>query len=146
MKKVWIALSIITVSTVIFLCVYRTAVYEACIALLDQWHLVPRHERFTELYFYNIVPLQGNSAAAETHFSFVIHNLEGKDMDYRYRIYLEHDGTSKLLETDTEHLADHTAATLSKTFHITDLEGDETIVVSLPELAQQIHFRLFPHS
>jgi hypothetical protein len=147
MRKVWIALTIITVSTVIFLYAHHSAAYRIGIQMLDVLHLTPRHEQFTELYFYNIVPLLKTRGDAETHFSFTIHNLEGREVDYRYRIFLGSSTAQQhLLDSGTIHLDDQTATTAIKTFHLSDLKGDETIVVTLPDFEQQIHFRLFPHS
>ncbi len=146
MRKVWIALTIITVSTVIFLYAHRSAVYRIGIQTLDAFHLMPRREQFTELYFYNIVPLMEVGKNAETHFSFTVHNREGRDIDYRYRIFLQSDKPDRLLESGTIHLDNQTATTAIKTFHLSDLKGDETMVVTLPDFGEQIHFHLFPHS
>ncbi len=145
MKKVWIAFSIITVGTVIFLCAYRSAVYSASMALLETWHLLPRHEQYTELYFYNIIPVTETGTVGETHFSFVIRNVEGRAITYRYHIYLQAHGTSRLLESGTVPLDDDMMTRLVKTFRLRDLSGNETISVVLPDFDQQIHFRLFPN-
>ena len=47
-------------------------------------------ETFTELYFENHLTLPAKIKPKETYnFTFTIHNLENRDMDYSYRIYKE---------------------------------------------------------
>jgi hypothetical protein len=47
---------------------------------LESWHVLPRPERFTELYFTDHKTLAKSSQAA----AFTVHNLEHQSVTYRY--------------------------------------------------------------
>lgn len=55
---------------------------------MDVLRLIPKSERFTELYFNNHLALPKHvSGSMPQPFSFVIHNREGQDMEYSYTVY-----------------------------------------------------------
>lgn len=51
---------------------------------LDDWMLLPRQQRFTELYFADMTKLP--SAAGAQTLTFTIHNVEHQDITYTYKI------------------------------------------------------------
>jgi hypothetical protein len=54
---------------------------------MDEWRLLPRAERVTELYFtnYRQLPTSANAGAQQT-VAFTVHNLEHRTTDYHYKL------------------------------------------------------------
>lgn len=113
-------------------------------AQLDSLNLIPREERFTELYFENHDTLPQKLPNANIiYFAFTIHNLQGKDINYRYVVALKNNsGQISTIADNLILIKDKQSKTVSiyKVFATKNIQG--TIIVDLPELNQQIHFSL----
>jgi len=65
-------------------------------------------ETFTELYFENHIDLPKTINRWQQYsFTFTIHNLEYKDMDYRYVVYLERDNEKTTLSLTNNNLGEN---------------------------------------
>jgi len=92
---------------------------EAVAKQLDNWHLVPRPEHLTELYFtdHKALPKLYKANSTQT-LSFTVHNLEHQTIDYHYSLVATSDDTktSQLLNDGTITLAADDTQIISKTF------------------------------
>jgi hypothetical protein len=81
MKKYLVLILIIVV--IVF---FKDIIYKQ----INQWLLIPKEERFTELYFNDHINLPKQISKGEMiNFSFVIHNLEGKTEKYNYVVFFK---------------------------------------------------------
>lgn len=95
----------------------------------------PEPESFTELYFNNHQDLpKYNQDAYE--FSFSIHNLENKDINYKYQILVD----DKIVLFDTIEVKDKEEAVIPVSIEINKDFERARIQVLLPEKDQEIHF------
>ena len=101
--------------------------------------LVPRAERFTELYFENSSAFPQVTVAHQPMvFAFTIHNEEGVTSTYNYDAYFEYpNGDTVRLATGTIVLADGASTTIRvlHTFLNSGLSGK--VVVELPSQGDQ---------
>lgn len=119
---------------------YKTSIYKQ----LDDLHLIPRQEYFTELYFNNHTNLPKKLAkGVSINFSFAIRNLEGKDKEYPYIVYFKNDkyGTTTL-DLKTVLVKDNEEKIINETYTFSSKTLKETLFVELTELNQEIHFAL----
>jgi len=101
---------------------------------MDDWLLLPRPERVTELYFVDYRQLSA-SATPETEqtISFAVHNLEHQTTTYRYTL------TAKSEDAEEDHMLGGGSFTLdhdgsketSRTVTIPKLDGRVAVKVSL---------------
>jgi hypothetical protein len=111
---------------------------------LDQWKLIPRPERFTELYFndHNTLPKQ-ISKGGKIKFSFVIHNLEGRAMEYPYIVYFKSpDGLTVPIKEGSVAIAAGESRIVEETYTAAFEENKGGIFVELIQKQQKIHFLL----
>ncbi len=111
---------------------------------LDNFHLIPRQEHFTELYFNNHTNLPKNPTInGMIKFSFAIHNLEGKDKEYLYVVYFKK-GKYRTTTVDqkTVLVKDNEEKIITETYKFNSNTIIETIFVGLTDLNQEIHFSL----
>ena len=131
-----------TVCIVIAIAVAMTAVYEnrhALYRVLHSYKLVPIEEGITELYFENADALP--QRAGFLTFSFVIRNLEGKDMVYPYAIYIESNGEREEVGRDTA--AVPTGGSISVPTSLRVQGGNPSrVVVELLDQGQHIAFQI----
>ena len=123
------------------------AVYEnrkAAYAAMDNLKLIPRPERFTELYFNDHINLPKQFSPGEKiSFSFVIHNLEGASKDYPYVVYFKSkDGQLKNIEEKTVTLADGEVRAIDESYVSESSENQGGIYIKLKDQQQEIHFLL----
>lgn len=119
---------------------YKSSIYKQ----LDNLHLIPRQEHFTELYFNNHTNLPKKLAINETiTFTFAIRNLEGKDKEYPYAVYFKNDvyGTTTVNQK-TVLVKDNEEKIITETYTFNSNTVKETLFVELTELKQEIHFVL----
>lgn len=112
---------------------------------LDKWKLIPRPERFTELYLENHADLPRSVVAGQiVPFSFTVHNLEGKTMEYPYEVYALAQNESEQQTIGRGNIIlDHDAAkTIESSFVFPENQKKTTIFIVLPTLDQEIHFIL----
>lgn len=113
--------------------------------LLDTYKLIPKDETFTELYldkyprFYAEEVFDGKKAA----FSFVVHNLEGKDVKYKYRVYFDSvNGQTRVIDSGMITLKQNESKTKDEYYVFYNSHDFGNIVVSLPELNQEVFFSI----
>ena len=75
------------------------------ITVMAQNHLLPEPENLTELYFENHNDLPKSITSGQKYeFTFTIHNLENKDMDYPYVVFLRTDEKKIILDEKSVNL------------------------------------------
>lgn len=97
-------------------------------------------ETFTELYFENHVNLPKDIKRFEQYkFTFTIHNLENKDMDYLYIVYLQRDDEKTIIYKDRVYVKNNEFKSIEKTIGpLKNLRSK--IVVELVDKNQKISF------
>jgi len=98
-------------------------------------------ETFTELYFEDHLSLPGEvTLFKENHFKFTIHNLENKDMEYPYEVYIEENEKRQSIDKRYVLIKDNESKTIPVNFTITIPMQRAKVVVNLINKNQQIHF------
>jgi hypothetical protein len=98
-------------------------------------------ETFTELYFENHLSLPSKIAYyIEKDFKFAIHNLENKDMEYSYEVYIEVNREKKMIDKSSVLIKNNEYKTITEDFTITVPMQRVKVVVNLINKDQQIHF------
>jgi len=113
-------------------------------ARLDEWKLIPRRERFTELYFDDHVNLPKQIQKGEKiDFSFTIHNLEGERRWYSYIVYFKsQDGQITNIEEKSVFLEDGELESIKESYAPTLEDNKGGIFVELKNPQQGIDFLL----
>jgi hypothetical protein len=98
-------------------------------------------ETFTELYFENHLSLPSKIAYyIEKDFKFTIHNLENKDMEYSYEVYIDVNREKKMIDKSSVLIKNNEYKTITEDFTITVPMQRVKVVVNLINKNQQIHF------
>lgn len=98
-------------------------------------------ETFTELYFENHLSLSDKIILFNNNnFKFTIHNLENKDMEYSYEVYINMNGEKQVIDKNTALVKNNEYKTISENFIITVPIQRVKIVVNLIGKNQQIDF------
>ena len=98
-------------------------------------------ETFTELYFENHLTLPKEvKLFKENNFKFTIHNLENRDMEYPYEVYIDINGEKQMIDKDTVSIKNNEFKTITENFTITTLIKRAKVVVNLSSKNQQIDF------
>jgi len=101
----------------------------------------PKQETLTELYFENHSSLPDIFILSkEYNFKFTIHNLENKDMEYPYEVYIDIDGKKKEIEKSTVLIKNNEYKTIKINYTITTPIQRFKVVVDLINKNQQIDF------
>lgn len=131
---------IIVMLSMIILVQYKSAIY----IQLDNWKLIPRHERFTELYFDDHINLPKQIQEGEQiSFSFVIHNLEGKRKTYPYVVSFKFsDGRIVKIDEGIITISDGGYKKITESYTSTLTENTGIISVELKDRQQNIDFLL----
>lgn len=119
----------------------KTEIYK----LLDKFQLIPRDERFTELYFeiYPRINKDEVVVGKKVDFSFAIRNLEGQDFKYEYQVYFKSStGTTKLISFDTVAIKEGDSLLIPESFKIDKKTMSGKVVVYLKDLNQEIFFAI----
>ncbi|HSW96455.1 MAG TPA: hypothetical protein VLF89_01380 [Candidatus Saccharimonadales bacterium] len=108
---------------------------------LYAWNIIPKPESFTELYFENhenlpfeILPQQNYT------FAFTIHNLEYKNMNYSYDVYLVTNNKKVSLQKGNISLHQNQKQTIPVQFSTASALPKSKIIVDLPRKNQAIDF------
>ncbi len=140
MKRIRLLLLICSSGLILALILYyfRGPIY----GQLDAWRLVPRPERFTELYFENPSALPAVPAAdGQVAFQFTIHNLEGAETAYSYRVYFAADsGLNLPIDENTAVLASGASQTVAESYNFRQFREPGRVVVRLLNPPQEIDF------
>ena len=111
--------------------------------------LLPQPERFTELYFSDYAALSAKlpktiRKGSTISFAFTIHNLEGKEMNYPYVVYMVDDTfhATTTIQQKTIALDDSASTTIpvAYTFRTANPSPQETVFITLPDQHLQLHF------
>jgi hypothetical protein len=98
-------------------------------------------ETFTELYFENYLHLPSNVTPKHPYsFQFTLHNLEGKDMEYPYVVYLEVGQNKQIFDKGTIVVKENDYKTIQERFAAAGILSKSEIVVELTNKNQQIDF------
>ena len=98
-------------------------------------------QTFTELYFENHLSLPDRiTLFKENNFKFTIHNLENKDMEYPYEVYIDTNGEKQVISTGSALIEDNGYKTISVDFTITISIPGSRVVVNLIDKNEQISF------
>ena len=99
-------------------------------------------ETFTELYFEDHLSLPDKvTLFKENNFKFTIHNLENKDMEYKYEIYVDMTKKRKrMIDKGSVLIKNNEYKTISEEFTITIPIQRVKVAVNLISKSQQIHF------
>lgn len=133
--------ALLLIGVAIFFYIERAVVWTQ----LDEWKLIPRPERFTELYLENHANLPKFVSAGQTvPFSFTVHNLEGQAMEYSYRVYavFSDNGEQQAIGQGDLSLEQNGVKTIENVFTFPENQKKVTIFMTLPALGQEIHFIL----
>jgi hypothetical protein len=109
-----------------------------------KWKLIPQSENFTELFFDKHYRIPKTVVAQDTvPFSFVVHNVEERTMDYVYEVYaVSEEGQQMMLDQGNVTVANDEYKTIDETYRVPKTIRQTTIFIELPELKQKIHFLL----
>lgn len=113
--------------------------------LLFGYNLIPKIEKFTELFFqkYPVVLSKDVVRGGVVDFSFTVHNFEGRDMEYKYYVYYNADsGVKTLIDKNTLSIKDGDAMTVMNYYAFKSDNDTGNITVSLPDSKQEITFYL----
>lgn len=130
-------LAVFIVVVGIFLIVnYVPAVEEALILATTV-----KPETFTELYFDNHLSLPNKvTLFKENNFKFTIHNLENKDMEYPYEVYIDVNREKQMIDKSSVLIKNNEYKTIAVDFTITIPIQRFKVVVNLINKNKQIYF------
>jgi len=98
-------------------------------------------ETFTELYLEDHLSLPDKVILfKENNFKFTIHNLENKDMEYPYEVYIDLNREKKMIDKSSVLIKSNEYKTISEDFTITVPTQRVKVVINLISKSQQIHF------
>ena len=101
----------------------------------------PKPETFTELYFENPLSLPSKvNLSEENNFKFTIHNLENKDMEYSYEVYIDINGGKQVIDKSSVLIKNNGYKTITVNFKITIPMQRFKVAVNLINKKQQIDF------
>jgi hypothetical protein len=101
--------------------------------------ILPHNQTYTELAFDNVNNLPSSvSATNQVNFSFMIHNVEGKTIDYPYIITVQNGNNSQVLKQGTVSLASNAQVSIAEDLSIHNLSQRQEVIVSLPTKQQAI--------
>jgi hypothetical protein len=98
-------------------------------------------ETFTELYFEDYLHLPSKVTPKHPYsFQFTLHNLEGKDMEYPYEVYIEVGQNKLIFDKGTIFVKENDYKTIQERFATAGVLPKSKIVVELINKNQQIDF------
>lgn len=108
---------------------------------LTDLKLLPESEDFSELYLVNHQTIPYSIAPdKELSFEFVIHNLENKDMNYPYEVFILVDGKKEPLVINSIFIKDKQSKTIKQSLSASFPSKRFEIGVTLIEKDQSIDF------
>lgn len=98
-------------------------------------------EKFTELYFEDHLNLPSKVKINQAYsFKFTVHNLENKDMEYPYQVYVEENNKKRFLESKVVKIKINESKTIDEHFSFSQLSSKVFVVVNLTKKDQKIDF------
>jgi len=99
-------------------------------------------ETLTELYFEDHLSLPEKVVLSdENGFKFTIHNLEDKDIEYTYSVYIEIDGEKDIIiDSSSILIKNNEFQTITESFALTTPVGRARVIVELINKDQYISF------
>ena len=143
--KLVVSLVIIFTILLVGVLLYRFATHSPAIANDVKLATSYQPETFTELYFDNHMVLPTVIDGGKIYgFSFTVHNVEAKDMEYSYIVYLQSDFQKVLLDQGNFTLKNDGIKTIQETFGpLKNIKMKVTVV--LVNKNQQIDFLMTPN-
>lgn len=112
-------------------------------SIKENWALATtiKPETFTELYFENHLALPTTAVKEQSYdFNFTIHNLENKDMQYTYNMYIQIGNQKQSLDKKTVFIKNNEYKTITEGFKLTEDIERARIVINLINKNQEIAF------
>lgn len=108
-------------------------------------NLLPKKEKFTELYFNDHQSLPTRVLQRKEYpFSFTVHNLEQKSVEYPYEVYTQtKDNKKDILSTGKFTLDHNKYKTVYETLNMASVAGRMKVVVNLKNKKQVIDFWIY---
>ena len=98
-------------------------------------------ETFTELYLEDHLSLPNKvTLFKENNFKFTIHNLENKDMEYPYEVYIDVNREKQMIDKSSVLIKNNECKTITEDFTIRVPIQRVKVVINLINKNQQIHF------
>ena len=98
-------------------------------------------ETFTELYFENHLSLPSTIIYGEDNkFKFTLHNLENKDMNYTYEVYINLNGEKQIIDQSSVFVKSGEYKTIDEDFTISLPTARVEVIANLINKNQQIDF------
>jgi hypothetical protein len=98
-------------------------------------------ETFTELYFEDHLSLPSKiTYNRENKFKFTIHNLENKDMNYPYEVYIDVNGGKQVIDKKSIFIKNNESKTIDEDFTLVLTIERVEVTVNLINKNQQIDF------
>jgi hypothetical protein len=108
---------------------------------LITFDLVPKPEKLTELYFNNNASLPDAATSNQAiSFAFVIHNLETTDYQYVYKVSVNANGISHIVDSGNVLVKNNQYYVKNEKVQLLNAPGRQEVVVELTNKQQSIHF------
>lgn len=134
--RIGLLFAVVCFTVGIFLLVKYVSTKEAVILVTSV-----KLEKFTELYFENHLSLPNKVTLSKKYnFKFTIHNLENRDMEYPYEVYIDTNGEKRTIYIYSVSIKNTEYKTITVDFTITTPIQRAQVVVNLINKNQQIAF------
>ncbi len=121
----------------VFVSLNRAFTYQELVAL----DLVPKPEKFTELYFNDNTSLPASATSNQSiRFAFAIHNLEAADYQYTYDVVVDAHGTRYIVDRGDVLVKNNQYYVKTEQFKLPNLPGRQEVIVELTNKQQSIDF------
>lgn len=109
---------------------------------LNNFDLLPREKKYTELYFDDIFIFNSNKTTGmNIDSSFTIHNFEGEDKEYEYLMYYApENGDIEMLDSNTVFIRNNEEMSIKKNIYFVNNGKKGKVYIELPKLGQKINF------
>lgn len=140
-KKILLKLFLLIFIVASFFGLYQYALTVPAAAQFIRLATVRNPETLTELYFENHTKLPSYvELDREYPYAFTIRNLELKDMNYRYRIYIDQEGKKLPITSGNVSIKDGESKTIKQNLLQHNAKDRVKVVIELTDLNQQIDF------
>jgi len=103
--------------------------------------LIPKPEKFTELYFNDSANLPNSATNNQViSFAFVIHNLEATDYLYVYVVSVNANGTRQVVDSGSVLVKNNQYYVKDEKINLMNSPGRQEVVVELTNIRQSIDF------
>ena len=140
-KTILLKLLLLIFIIISFVGIYQYALTIPSAARFIRLATVRNPETLTELYFENHLKLPSYvELDTDYPYAFTIRNLEHKNMNYRYQIYVDQEGKKLPIASGNVSIKDGESKTIKQNLLQHNAKGRVKVVVELIDLNQQIDF------